>query len=141
MANVLVVDDNADTSRVLSVFLTRAGHHAIGAASVGEALDRIDEQVPDLVIADLMMPYQSGYDLLRLLRRSSRTRDLPVIIYSAVGEPGYIEQAMEMGATDYWLKGSISAGDLNDRLRAYLTPSGWAEPSDAHPISAWKSVS
>jgi two-component system phosphate regulon response regulator PhoB len=141
MANVLVVDDNADTCRVLAAFLTRAGHHAICTASVSEAMEKLDEQTPDLVITDLMMPYQSGYDLLRLVRRNARTRELPVIIFSAIGEAGYIEQAVEMGATDYWLKGSISVAELSDRLRAYLPAGGWAEPPHAHPMVAWKSVS
>src|SRR5688500_12833410 len=137
MANVLVVDDNDDTCRILSAFLTRAGHRTICASSVSVAMEQIDEQKPDLIITDLMMPYQSGYDLLRMVRTGSRTREIPVIVYSAVSEHGYVEQAMEEGATDYWLKGSITGPDLGDRLRAYLPPTGWAEPPTAHPLSAW----
>ena len=72
MANVLVVDDNADTCRVLSAFLTRAGHHATCTPSVSLAMEKIDEQTPDLIITDLMMPYQSGYDLLRMVRKNPR---------------------------------------------------------------------
>jgi PleD family two-component response regulator len=104
-------------------------------------MDMLDEKTPDLIITDLMMPYQSGYDLLRMVRKNARTRELPVIVYSAVGEHGYIEQAMECGATDYWLKGAITPSELKDRLAAYLPATGWAEPPTAHPIAAWKSAS
>jgi PleD family two-component response regulator len=103
--------------------------------SVADALDKIDEKIPDLIITDLMMPRESGYDLLQKLRRNARTRQVPVIVYSAVSEHGYVSQAMDYGATDYWLKGSVAGPDISQRLRAYLPPSGWSEPSGAHPMN------
>src|SRR5688572_20154701 len=108
MRTVLVVDDNVDTCKVLSAFLTRGGHNAIFATSVPAAMLKLidtDIPLPDLVITDLMMPGQSGVDLIREIRSTRRTRDLPVIVYSAVSEHRYVEQAMNAGATDYWLKG------------------------------------
>ena len=141
MANVLVVDDNIDTCRILSAFLTRAGHHPTCKDSVDEAMEHLEQSMPDLIITDLMMPFQSGYDLLRMVRKSAATRQTPVIVYSAVSEYGYVEQAMELGATDYWLKGSINGPEIKDRLRAYLPATGWAEPPTSHPMDAWKSAS
>jgi len=135
MANVLVIDDNLDTCRALCVFLTHAGHRAVHAISVSAAQEMIEEQVPDLIITDLMMPSVSGYDLLRIVRGDARMRQTPVIVFSAVGEAGYVEQAMEAGATEYWLKGCLRGPELGDRLRAYLPPIGWCESPDAHPVS------
>jgi PleD family two-component response regulator len=140
MANVLIVDDNADTCRVLSAFLTRAGHQPTCAASVSAAMEAIADRVPDLIITDLMMPFESGYDLLKMVRRSAQTKETPVIVYSAVSEHGYVDQAMESGATDYWLKGSIRGPEISDRLRAYLPATGWAEPPEAHPMGSWTSA-
>jgi hypothetical protein len=45
---------------------------------------------------------------------------------------------MDSGATDYWLKGSITPAQLKERLRAYLPAIGWAEPPTAHPMNAWQ---
>jgi len=134
MANVLVVDDNIDTCRILSAFLTRGGHRSTPVTSVSMALEKLDEEVPDLIITDLMMPYQNGMDLIRRVRKDARLRDIPVIMYSAVSEPSYVKEAMASGATDYWLKGSINGPNIAQRLAAYLPPSGWAEPPAAHPI-------
>jgi CheY-like chemotaxis protein len=141
MANVLIVDDNGDTCRILSAFLTRAGHNPTCTSNVDDAMEQLQQAVPDLIITDLMMPYQSGYDLLRMVRKFGPTKQTPVIVYSAVSEHGYVEQAMDMGATDYWLKGSIKGPELKDRLRAYLPATGWAESPLAHPMSTWTSVS
>ena len=141
MGTVLVVDDNVDTCKVLSTFLTRGGHKTICATSVPAAmLKLIDAEMPlpDLVITDLMMPGQSGIDLVKEIRAMTRTRELPVIVYSAVSEHRYVEQAMSAGATDYWLKGSIQPADLKTRLAAFL-PNGadWVAPIRHDPIHAF----
>ena len=136
MGSVLIVDDNLDTCRFLCSAVGKAGHRGAFANSVGEALERIRRQVPDLVIADLMMPDDNGIELVRALRRDPRTRELPVIMCSAVDEPRYVAEAMEAGATDYWLKTSLRVDDFISSLDAYIPNggSGWAEPPGLHPV-------
>ncbi len=136
MGKVLIVDDSVDTCKVLSAFLTRAGHECACANSAAEAREKLEQAIPDVIILDFMMPYESGIDLLREIRVDPQTSSVPVIMYSAVSERCYVEQAMEEGATDYWLKGSIAMDDLQTRLKAFLPDiTGWAEPPSAHPIA------
>ena len=136
MGSVLIVDDSEDTLRVMSLFLARGGHRAVTAASAAEALEKLDDEIPDVAIIDLMMPRESGMDLLHALRKNPATRELPVIMYSAVSEIRYVHEAMNAGATDYWLKGSIRPNELQARLQPYLpnNGAGWAEPPTAHPL-------
>jgi CheY-like chemotaxis protein len=140
MGTVLVVDDNVDTCKVLSAFLTRGGHSATCVTSVPAAMLKLidpDLPLPDLVITDLMMPGESGIDLIREIRATKRTRDLPVIVCSAVSEHRYVEQAMRAGATDYWLKGAIHPADLQMRIVAFLPDgAGWAAPIRNDPVHA-----
>jgi CheY-like chemotaxis protein len=138
MGTVLVVDDSADTLKVMSLFLTRAGHRALPAGSAAEALERLRAERADLAIVDLMMPRETGIHLLRSIRKDPRIRNLPVIVYSAVSEPGHVREALHAGATDYWLKGSIRPSELESHLQAYLPNegNGWAEPRTAHPMRA-----
>jgi len=141
MGTVLVVDDNVDTCKVLSAFLQRGGHQAVCATSVPAAMLKLidtERPLPDLVMTDLMMPGQSGIDLVREIRDTRRTRDLPVIVYSAVSEQRYVEQAISAGATDYWLKGSIQPSDLKTRIAAFLPDgAGWDAPIRHDPIHAF----
>ena len=141
MGSVLVVDDNIDTCKVLSAFLQRGGHDVTCVTSVPAAMLKlidIDRALPDLVLTDLMMPGQSGIDLVREIRGMRRTLELPVIVYSAVSEPRYVEQAMSAGATDYWLKGSITPADLKTRIAAFLpNGTGWEAPIRHDPIHAF----
>src|SRR5688572_26181745 len=112
MGSVLIVDDNVDTCRFLCSAVGKAGHVGAFANSVAEALERMHHQMPDLVIADLMMPDENGIELVRALRSEQRTRDVPIIMCSAVDEPRYVAEAMQAGATDYWLKTAMRVDDF-----------------------------
>jgi CheY-like chemotaxis protein len=137
MGRVLIVDDNLDTCHFMCAVISKAGHQGVFASSVAEALEQMQQQMPDLIIADLMMPDESGLDLLRMVRSDPRTCDMPFVVLSAVSESNYVDQAMANGATDYWLKTSLRVDDLHSRLAAYLpNGTGWAEPPRAHPIGA-----
>jgi CheY-like chemotaxis protein len=140
MGTVLVVDDNVDTCKVLRNFLGRAGHHGLSVTSVTAALDMLHDlssPLPDVIITDLMMPGASGIDLLRAVAMYPRTSEIPVIVYSAVSEHRYVQQAIDAGAVDYWLKGSIHPNELESRLAAYLPAGvGWAAPLRHDPVHA-----
>jgi len=136
MGMVMVVDDNIDTCKVLSTLLHRAGHESHCVNTAREGIASIKRRRPDVVLLDLMMPEESGLDMLKELRADPATKELPVVIYSAVSEHRYVKQAMDSGATDYWLKGSIRGPDLQTRLAAYLPDvEGWAEPPASHPMA------
>ena len=137
MGTVLIVDDNLDTCYFMCAAISKAGHRASFVTGVADALERIERDPPSLIIADLMMPRESGLDLLRAVRSNALTGEMPFVILSAVSEERYIEQAMAEGATDYWLKTALRVDDLHSRLAAFLpNGTGWAESPRAHPFGA-----
>jgi PAS domain S-box-containing protein len=115
---ILVVDDNADMRNYIVGLLSQ--HWTVDAAADGEeALALVKTAVPDLVLSDGMMPRMDGFALVRELRASPATRDLPVILLSArAGEEAVVE-GLETGANDYLLK-PFSARELLTRVRAQL---------------------
>ncbi|MFV2112478.1 SpoIIE family protein phosphatase [Micromonospora sp. LOL_025] len=117
-ATVLVVDDNADLRAFLASLL--APHHRVVVAADGrEALDRIAERVPDLVLTDVMMPRLDGFGLVRALRADRRTAGLPIIVLSArAGEEAAVE-GLRTGADDYLAK-PFSSEELLARVGAHL---------------------
>ncbi|WP_433385039.1 SpoIIE family protein phosphatase [Micromonospora sp. KLBMP9576] len=118
VATVLVVDDNADLRAFLASLL--APHHRVVTAADGrEALDRIAERVPDLVLTDVMMPRLDGFGLVRALRADRRTAGLPIIVLSArAGEEAAVE-GLRSGADDYLAK-PFSSEELLARVGAHL---------------------
>jgi len=118
-ATILLADDNADMRDYLRRLLER--HYDVVAVGDGqEALDSLDDQIPDLVLTDVMMPRLDGAGLLAGIRADSRTRSLPVIMLSArAGEEARIE-GLSAGADDYLVK-PFSARELLARVGAHLS--------------------
>jgi len=101
---LLVVDDNFENRDVLSRRLQKRGFVVLTADSGQSCLETIEAQRVDLVLLDVMMPGLSGLDVLRMLRESPATEDLPVIMATAKTESEAIVEALELGANDYVTK-------------------------------------
>ena len=116
---VLVVDDNADMRDYL-VRLLGAEFTVITAADGMEALGILQEDKPDLVLSDVMMPRLDGFGLLAALRQDPVLRDVPVVLLSArAGEEASVE-GLDVGADDYLVK-PFSARELIARVKSNLT--------------------
>jgi adenylate cyclase len=103
-STILVVDDNAANRDVLERRLSREGHTVVTAASGAAALQYLTERDFDLVLLDLIMPEMSGFEVLRRLKANEQTRDIPVIVISALDEIDSVVRCIEAGAEDYLSK-------------------------------------
>jgi DNA-binding response OmpR family regulator len=121
--SVLVVEDEPDTVFLLKHILRSAGFNVMGAINGSEALRKVAESKPDLVLLDLMMPDMDGWETYRYLRQMS---DVPVIVISAVGNKDDIVKALRMGVDDYVTKPFFNA-EVIARAQAVLRRYGKAE--------------
>jgi two-component system, OmpR family, phosphate regulon response regulator PhoB len=116
---VLVVEDEAALQQVLAYNLERAGFAVEQAFDADEALTLIAERTPDLIVLDWMLPYMSGLELCRQLRRKAATANLPVIMLTARTEEPDRLRGLDTGADDYVTK-PFSIDELVARMRAVL---------------------
>lgn len=113
---LLLVDDELSLREPLAEYLSRQGFSVIQAASAAEARSRLREEVPDLVLLDIMMP---GEDGLALCRHLSETRAIPTILLTAKGEATDRIVGLEIGADDYVVK-PFEPRELVARIRSVL---------------------
>jgi two-component system, OmpR family, phosphate regulon response regulator PhoB len=116
---ILVVEDEAALQELLAYNLERAGFTVEQAYDADEARTLIAEQTPDLVLLDWMLPYMSGLELCRQLRRQPATANLPVIMLTARVEERDRLHGLDIGADDYVTK-PFSVDELIARVRAVL---------------------
>jgi len=102
--HVLVVDDEPDITALVAYHLAKAGYQVATAASGPEAIRLAEEQAPDLVVLDLMLPGLSGYEVLEALRRRPQTQDVGVILLTARKEEADRIRGLSLGADDYLVK-------------------------------------
>jgi PAS domain S-box-containing protein len=123
---VLVVDDDSVSRHVLVQALARAELPHLAVCSGKEALEQIERSTPSLVLLDLMMPELDGYEVLRILRSRPETRDLPVVVLTALAADEEIAKAFEAGADDFVRK-PFEPGELVARIRGQLRIKGFVE--------------
>lgn len=101
---VLVVDDDKSARTLLDIMLKRKGFNPLLAEDAEKALEYLNEDIPDLVILDYMLPGMNGIELCRTIRQRSDTKHIPILMLSARGDVAIVEEAKEAGATGYLSK-------------------------------------
>ncbi len=117
--NILIVEDEAPLVELLTYNLEKAGFRTAIARDGEEAMMAVAETKPDLVLLDWMLPYISGIEICRRIRRDPETRDLPVILLTARGEEDDRIRGLDSGADDYVVK-PFSPSELVARVRAVM---------------------
>ncbi|MBF2051632.1 MAG: response regulator [Elainella sp. C42_A2020_010] len=117
-SRILLVDDNADMREYVKRLLTQRWQVET-AANGAIALDMIQQQLPDLVLADVMMPEVDGFQLLKTLRADPITQSIPIILLSARAGKAATVEGLEAGADDYLIK-PFSARELVARVETQL---------------------
>lgn len=100
-SRILVVDDSSTNIVLLEAILNGQGYQIETAQSVKEAYSIIKKEPVNLILLDLLMPRVSGYDFLKEIKNNDATKDIPVIIVSAVADPENRKKSLEMGALDF----------------------------------------
>ena len=116
---VLVVEDEPAQAEVLAYNLEREGYRIARAPDGEEAMERLGDERPDLVLLDWMLPGLSGIEVCRRIRARSETRDVPVLMVTARGEEADRVRGLDTGADDYVVK-PYSVQEVVARVRAHL---------------------
>lgn len=116
MQKILVADDDENIVELISLYLRKEGFAVIAARDGGEALQKIAQQEPDLVLLDIMMPVKDGWEVCREVRQRYR---VPVIMLTARGEAYDKILGLELGADDYITK-PFNPRELVARVKAVL---------------------
>ncbi len=116
---ILIADDNPQGVELLEAYLAELECEVRTAADGEETLRAVAEWQPDLILLDIMMPRISGFEVCKRLRADPRTRDLAVLMVTALDQPSDIERAVEAG-TDDFLPKPINKLELLLRVRSLL---------------------
>jgi len=118
-SKVLIVDDNPQNIELLAAFLESLPCKLITATDGVEAIDKVEREKPDLILLDIMMPRMSGFQVCRKLKSDPRTRDIQILMVTALNELGDIEQASECGTDDFVSK-PVNKFELLTRVKSLL---------------------
>lgn len=113
---ILVAEDEPILLRMIEMRLRKDGYEVITTVNGREALTKIEEQEPDLIIADIMMPFASGLEIVSIVKK--KAVKVPVIILSAMEQESVVLEAFKLGADDYITK-PFSLNELSVRVKRF----------------------
>ena len=116
---VLIVDDESIMISVIQRHVSNAGYDFDVASNGQEALDKINKEVPDMVLLDLMMPGLNGFETCRRIRANEKTKKLPVVIVTALHSDSDSSDAASCGANEFLVK-PVEGTLLAKTLRHYI---------------------
>ena len=118
---VLIVDDEPNIVAALEFLLEKSGYQVQVAANGEEALARLDDFAPDLVLLDVMVPKMSGYEVCQRMRAQPKWRDIKIVMLSARGREVEVEKGMSLGA-DLYVTKPFSSAELVATIGGLLSP-------------------
>ncbi len=116
--NILLVDDSKTELHYLSELLGKRGYKVRTAENAEEALRRLGEEKPDLILMDVVMPGQNGFQLTRAITRDPKYADVPVIMCTSKNQETDKVWGMRQGARDYVVK-PVDGDELVSKIRAF----------------------
>ncbi len=123
---ILIVEDEPGFRRIYRDLLEREGYTVMEADDGEKGLHAIQFEKPDLVLLDVVLPSINGFEILKKVRSEAATKDVPIIIFSVLGDKDTIKKGLETGADDFAVKGFYTPGEILSKIRALLYK------SDAH---------
>jgi len=118
---ILVVDDEESVREIYNKELSRSGFNVVLAVDGEEGLLKAGEELPDLILLDVMMPKLSGLDVLKQLKKNELTKKIPVLLLTNLGEETIIKEGFDMGADGYLLKVSYTPAQVVEECRKFLS--------------------
>ena len=118
-STVLIVDDNPQNVELLQAFLEALPVKVITAYDGIEALEKVQQHSPDLILLDIMMPRMSGFGVCERIKKDPATKDIQILMVTALNELGDIERASECGTDDFVSK-PVNKFELLTRVKSLL---------------------
>jgi CheY-like chemotaxis protein len=113
---IVLAEDDKFISRAYKDGLTRAGYLVVPAMDGAEALVKVRETIPDIILLDLIMPVKNGFEALEEIKADPSIKNIPVIVLSNLGQESDIDKARTLGAADYMIKSNFSMQEVIEKI-------------------------
>jgi|Deesub1362A_J573_1020465.scaffolds.fasta_scaffold00389_15 CheY-like chemotaxis protein len=120
---VMVVDDDPDVVLLLNKVLSRRGYEVISSLSGEEAIEKVKEAKPDIIVMDVMMPTMNGWEAAKAIKENEKTCHIPIIVLSVRKEPEDIEKSLKYAHADAHIGKPINFNKLYEIIEKYAQAS------------------
>ena len=120
MKKILFIEDEAALQEAFGGFLTQAGYKVVNALNGEIGLRLAKSEKPDLILLDLVLPKLNGFEVLAALKKDDKTKDIPTIILTNMGNMEDVNKALELGASTYLVKTEYDLEELANKIKKFI---------------------
>lgn len=117
---ILIVEDEATLQKALTDVLDQEGYNVISALDGMRGLELANQEKPDLILLDIILPKMDGFEILKKIKGNKETSEIPVIILTNLSDLDNIQKALDLGATTYLVKADFHLEDVLKKVREIL---------------------
>ncbi|MBI4091082.1 MAG: response regulator [Candidatus Komeilibacteria bacterium] len=117
---ILIVEDEEMLSTMYKVKFENEGYDVYAATNGAEGIELAAQNVPDLILLDIIMPKVDGFAVLKKLKENPKTKDVPVILLTNLGQDEDISRGKELGATGYLIKANNTPSEVVAKVKQYI---------------------
>lgn len=116
---VLIIEDDSFLRSLYKDKLEKEGFYFMEASNGVEGLHKIENEYPNIVILDILLPSKGGFEILEEMNKNGLIKQIPVIVLSNLKQDSDIEEARRLGAVDYFIKTESSSSEVVDRVKYF----------------------
>ena len=119
-SKLLIIEDEMSLANVLRIKFEQSNFEVYVAGEGGLGIELAKENIPDIILLDLILPKESGFDILKKIKKIDEIKDIPVIILTNSNRANEVDKGFELGAVDYLLKAHFNIENVVDRVKTYI---------------------
>lgn len=119
--SILIIEDDKFFRDLVSKKLEKNGFEMFLAVDSKEALTVLEKKKPSLIISDLILPGLDGFELISIIKKDEKTKDIPLIVLSNLGQKEEVERAISLGALDFMVKVNFTPDEIVDKIKNVLS--------------------
>lgn len=120
MTKILLVEDDSFVIDIYHTKLSQEGYEIIEARNGVEAMKKLAEVTPDLILLDIIMPYMDGIEVLRKIKKDDKLKKIPVILLTNLSQKEEISEGLGLGASDYLIKSHFTPSEVLEKIKICL---------------------
>ncbi len=117
---IMVVEDDVFVMDIYHTKLEQEGFQVIEAANGLEAIKKLEEVIPDVMLLDILMPYMDGLEVLEKIKADDRFKNIPVVLLTNLSQKEEVNKGLKLGANDYLIKSHFTPSEALDKIKNFL---------------------
>lgn len=117
---ILLVEDDLTLMEMYKMKFTEEGYEVLVSTNGADAIDQGKKELPDIVLLDIILPGMDGFAILEALKKDQKTKAIPVILLSNLGQDSDMEKGKKLGAVDYLVKANFTPTQVAEKIKGIL---------------------